>query len=82
MLGFIPYQNVDAMPYEYPNVVDVRSVALNVHEDTTDDAIRPALIERFAVRYISESWTSEKYRLRAKVVRLMRMAKIPPGRVG
>lgn len=55
-----PYQKVAAIPYEYPKTVEVRRVALRVQEDTTEDAIRPALIDRFAVKYISESWTSEK----------------------
>jgi hypothetical protein len=51
---------VAAIPYEYPKTVEVSRVALRVQEDTTEDAIRPALIDRFAVKYISESWTSEK----------------------
>lgn len=66
------------MPYEYPNTVDVSRVALSVHDDTTDDAMRPALIDRFAVKYISESCTSEKYRFSANVVSVMSRAKAPP----
>lgn len=68
------------MPYEYPNTVEVSSVALSVHEDTTDDAMRPALIDRFAVKYISESCTSEKYRFSANVVSVISRAKAPPSK--
>jgi hypothetical protein len=40
--------------------------------------MRPALTERFAVRYISESWTSEKYRFRRNVVMVMSAEGKPP----
>ena len=71
-------QNVAAMPYEYPNTVEVKRVALRVHEETTEEAMRPVLIDLLAVKYISESWTSEKYFLSANVVRVIRSAKAPP----
>jgi hypothetical protein len=73
-----PNQNVAAMPYKYPKFVVESSVALNVQDETTEEAISPERTERLAVRYISESWTSDMYFFKAKVVRLMSIANTAP----
>lgn len=59
-------------------MVEVNKVALRVQDDTTEDAMSPVLIDRFAVRYISESCTSAKYLLSKYVVKVMRSANAPP----
>jgi hypothetical protein len=56
-------------------VVEVSNVALSVHDNTTDDAMRPVLMERFAIRCISESCTSKNIRFNANVINVISNAK-------